>query len=246
METTFPRTRTLQRGTQGHESDGSDWDMPQVEWKKVTPLRRNEKYQQSIAREEPQKLWSFWDLVGSERTDNIRPENMLQLEASSEWGSPQGNSPSTNVQNIVEVDLTADSTSESPEVSLVAKKERKSVQSEFRQAENWEDNNLLNLSNFFDKNLLAELTAEGTWMDRLRRVVERKDRHSFELMGPHTNPLWHQMAVVDYCIVVDGRLAVPGQLRPAVFKRVHRGHPGQEAMLDVSQYLWWPTCTRIL
>ena len=78
-------------------------------------------------------------------------------------------------------------------------------------------------------------------MDRLRRVIERKDKHSFELMGPCTNSLWHQMSVVDDCIVVDGRLAVPGQLRPAVLQRIHRGHPGrQEAMLDVSRYLWWP------
>ena len=60
------------------------------------------------------------------------------------------------------------------------------------------------------------------------------------MMGPYTNSLWHQMAVVDDCIVVDGRLAVPGQLRPAMLKRIHRGHPGQEAMLDVSRYLWWP------
>ena len=65
--------------------------------------------------------------MGSERTDNIRPKNMLQLEASSEWGSPQENSTTTNVPNIVEVDLTADSTSESPEVSLVANKEKNTV-----------------------------------------------------------------------------------------------------------------------
>ena len=76
-------------------------------------------------------------------------------------------------------------------------------------------------------------------MDRLRRVIERKDRHSFELMGPYTNSLWHQMSVVDDCIVIDGRLAVPGQLSPAVLNRIHRGHPGQEARLDVSRYLWW-------
>ena len=77
-------------------------------------------------------------------------------------------------------------------------------------------------------------------MDRLKRAIERKDRHSFELMGPYTNSFWHQMTVVDDCIVVDGRLAVPRQLCPAVLKRIHRGHPGQEAMLDVSRYLWWP------
>ena len=178
--------------------------------------------------------------MGSERTDNVRPENMLQLEASSEWESPQRNTTSTNVPNVIEVDLTADTTSESPEVSSVASKARKSQQNEFRQAENREDNNLLNLSKLFDRNLLAELTTEDTWMDRLRRVIERKDRRSFELMGPYTNSLWHQMSVVDDCIVVDGRLVVPGQLRPAVLKRIHRGHPGQKAMLDVSKYLWWP------
>ena len=92
----------------------------------------------------------------------------------------------------------------------------------------------------FDRNLLAELTTDDTWMDRLRRVIERKDRNSFEMMGPYTNSLWHQMAVVDDCIIVDRRLAVPGQLRPAVLQRIHRGHPGQEAMWDVSRYLRWP------
>ena len=48
------------------------------------------------------------------------------------------------------------------------------------------------------------------------------------------------MAVQDDCILVNNRLAVPVQLRPAVLKRIHRGHPGQEAMLGASQYLWWP------
>ena len=36
-ETTFHRTRTVQRGTTGNESESSDSDMPQVEWRKVTP-----------------------------------------------------------------------------------------------------------------------------------------------------------------------------------------------------------------
>ena len=102
------------------------------------------------------------------------------------------------------------------------------------------ENSLDNLTKLFDRSLLAELTSEDAWMDRLWRVIKRNDRHSFELMGPYTNPLWHQLSVVDDCILVDNRLAVPGQLRQAVLKRIHRGHPGQEAMLDVSKYLWWP------
>ena len=97
-----------------------------------------------------------------------------------------------------------------------------------------------NEEKLFDRSLLAELTTQDTWMDRLRRVIEHNDRHSFKLMGTYTNLLWHQMSVVDDCIIVDGRLAVPGQLRLAVLKRIHRGHLGQEAMLQVSKYLWRP------
>ena len=70
-------------------------------------------------------------------------------------------------------------------------------------------------------------------MDRLCRVFERNDRHSFEPMG-------NQLSVVDDCILVDNRLVVPCQLRPAVLKKIRQGHPVQEAMLNVSHYLWWP------
>ena len=102
------------------------------------------------------------------------------------------------------------------------------------------EDTLDNLSNNFDKSLLAELTSEDTQMDRLRRVIERGDKPGFELVGPYTNPLWSQMAVQDDCTLLDNRLAIPVQLRQAVLKRIHRGHLGQESMLGVSRYLWWP------
>ena len=110
----------------------------------------------------------------------------------------------------------------------------------FRQPELIKEESLDNLIKLFDGSLLAELITEDPWMDRLRRVIERNNLHSFELMGSYTNPLWHQLSVVDDCILVDNRMAVPGQLRQAVLTRVHRGHTGQEAMLDVLRYLWWP------
>ena len=59
-------------------------------------------------------------------------------------------------------------------------------------------------------------------------------------MSPYTNQLWNQLSVVDDCILVDNRLAVLAQLRPAVMKRTHTGHPGQDAMLDASNHLWRP------
>ena len=184
--------------------------------------------------------------MGAEKSDN--PKNLLELEARTilDDRNKRDQTLETNTQRenptIIEVDLTAESPSESPEVSIIKKEKtgHNSRRISSHQKETSTEISLDNLTKLFDRSLLAELISEDAWMDRLRRVIERNDRHSFELMGPYTNPLWHQLSVVDDCILVDNRLAVPEQLRLAVLKRVHRGHPGQEAMLDVSKYLWWP------
>ena len=201
----------MEQKTNEDDWDSSDSDVLQVKWRNVDILNKRKDTEQSTSRAEPMKLMFFWDLVGSERTDKVTPEYMLEVEASMEMTSPQGNIPNANDSKTIEVVLTADTPSKSPEISLVAEKmtETKSRQDDFRQAEQLEDNNLLNLSKLFDRNLLEELTTEDTWMNRLRKVIERKDRHSFELMGRYTSSLWHQMSVVDDCIIVDGRLAAP-------------------------------------
>ena len=153
------------------------------------------------------------------------------------------------IGQVIEVDLTGNSIEEreySPEVSIVTPQQTKRVghrsrKNEYQLTEQLNaENNPLSLTKLSDKSLLAELITEDTWMDRLRRVVERTDRQGLELMGSYTNLLWHQMSVVDDCLLADNRLAVPDKLRQAVLRRLHQGHPGQEAMLEVSKYLWWP------
>ena len=153
------------------------------------------------------------------------------------------------IGQVIEWDLTADSMEDrdySPEVSVVTPQQAKRVSHRSRKTEHQLTEQLnaetgpLSLTKLFDKSLLAELVSEDTWMDRLRRVVERNDRQGFELMGPYTNPLWHQISVVDDCLLVDNRLAVPDKLRQAVLRRLHQGHTAQERMLEVSNYLWWP------
>ena len=90
------KTRTVQKGATGNECESSDSDIPQVEWQKVTPKKRKDRNQPTLSGEEPGKLMSFWDLVGSERNDRVKPENMLQLQASTELISPRGDSTSAN------------------------------------------------------------------------------------------------------------------------------------------------------
>ena len=251
-ETTFSRTRMVKRGAacSRQESDDSDSDIPQVEWrpvrKTIKPRGLKEIQSGNVTGSSGTTLMSFWDLLGAERPDN--PKSLIELEARTALvdcnrgdQSSQLNTRSEFPQ-IIEVDLTAESPSESPEVSMIKKEKTCHDSRKGKPDQNnvRTDISLDNLNKLFDRSLLAELISEDAWMDRLRRVIERNDRYSFELMGPYTNPLWHQLSVVDDCILVDNRLAVPEQLRLAVLKRIHRGHPGQEAMLDVSKYLWWP------
>ena len=73
-------------------------------------------------------------------------------------------------------------------------------------------------------------------MDRLRQVIERETNKD----GPYTNPLWSKMVVKEDCLMLNNNFAVPLQLRQVVLKQIHRCNLGQEVMLGVSQYLWWP------
>ena len=262
VTTTFHRTRMIRP----HISESEDSDLEQTtqaRWylpntqsgqststaQTVSPGKRGPS--SSTVSTAQSKIVSFWELVGSGRSTEP-PFAAMELEAISGIQNPKPPGLSTSgyeaeVGQIVEVDLTLDSDdrdySSGTETCVITpqKTRHNSRKSEYKRGEQlMETDNPLSLDKLFDKSLLAELVSEDTWMDRLRRVVERNDRHGFELMGPYTNPLWHQMSVVDDCLLVDNRLAVPEKLRQAVLRRLHQGHPGQEAMLEVSNYLWWP------
>ena len=45
-------------------------------------------------------------------------------------------------------------------------------------------------------------------------------------------------------LLIDNRIAVPECLRGAVLNWLHRGHPGQQKMIDAASYIWWPKMNR--
>ena len=237
---TVQRTRKIIRGGRKNR-DSSDSETRQAQRVKWSL----EPEQQRIA---DQRLLSFWQLIGGE--NNVQENRELVADTQEvrdnleDESSPTSSKPIASTErklsevNVIEVDLTTTEEAESEEEVCSIQPPKGLGKSRLQKQQQVET--LDNLAKLFDKNLLAELTTENTWMDRLRRVVERRDKQGFELMGPYTNPLWSQMAVQDDCILVNNRLAVPVQLRQAVLKRIHRGHPGQEAMLGAAQYLWWP------
>ena len=84
-ETTFSRTRMVKRGAacSRQESDDSDSDIPQVEWrpvrKTIKPRGLKEIQSGNVTGSSGATLMSFWDLLGAERPDN--PKCLIELEA---------------------------------------------------------------------------------------------------------------------------------------------------------------------
>ena len=65
-ETTFSRTRMLKKGAcSGQDSDTSDSDLPQVEWRTVKRSIKPKGHKEiTSANSAETKLISFWDLMG--------------------------------------------------------------------------------------------------------------------------------------------------------------------------------------
>ena len=102
----------------------------------------------------------------------------------------------------------------------------------------------MGLPGLFDADLLAELTVEDRFLGPMKRAIINKDITSFNELGAYMAQFWPKAAVVNNCVVIDNKLAIPEPLRPAVLARLHRSHPGQEAMMAASEYLWWPFMKR--
>ena len=187
---TLQRTRKIIRGGRKNRdsSDSETRNPSRVKWQ----------LQPEEQREVDKRLLLFWQLIGGET--NIPGSINRELVANTEETRDipefsQGlisitpatpNERRLSEVQVIEVDLTTaeDIESDQEVCAIEPPKPYSKPKLQKQQQEETPDN----LSKLFDKSLLAEVTTEDTWMDRLRRVVERGDKQGFELMGPYTNP----------------------------------------------------------
>ena len=145
-ETTFQRTRTIQRTPNRSDSEISDAEViPQVEWhsmnRQIWTNPKNSGESTSTAETAQPTIVSFWQLIGSERSDDPRP--VIELEANSLMHSPKSprqntSGDETETGQIIEVDLTVDSIDDreyGSEVSVVTPKQTKRVSHRSRKYE---------------------------------------------------------------------------------------------------------------
>ena len=103
---------------------------------------------------------------------------------------------------------------------------------------------LTGLVGILDSDVLSELTDEDASLCLMKRAIINRDYEGFCRIDSYIKSFWHCAAVVDGCIVVDNRIAIPMCLRKPLLSRLHRSHAGQLAMVDAAQYIWWPRMHR--
>ena len=100
------------------------------------------------------------------------------------------------------------------------------------------------LSDLLDAGLLGELTTEVSKLGPLRKCILAKDSEGFKRLWNYIARFWQESAVINDCVIIDNRVAIPFCLRKAVLNRLHGTHPGQEAMIDAAVYIWRPRMHR--
>ena len=144
-ETAFQRTRTIQRTPNRSDSEDSDKEvLPQVEWnsmnRQIWTNTENNGQSASTAETAQPSIVSFWELMGSEKSDDRR--SVIELEANSLMQSPKSprqnaSGEETKTGQIIEVDLTVDSIDDrdGSEVSVVTPQQTKRVSHRSRKHE---------------------------------------------------------------------------------------------------------------
>ena len=84
---------------------------------------------------------------------------------------------------------------------------------------------IVGLPSLFDVGLLAELTDEDEFLGPMKRAILDNDVQSFSKQGVYISQFWPITSVVDNCILIDNKLAIPFKLRSAILARLHQSHP---------------------
>ena len=87
--------------------------------------------------------------------------------------------------------------------------------------------------------------AAATKKDRnLRPLINFVKKRDWEAIKASYGQYWfnnrNRLHVREDCLLIDGRIVIPTQLRQIVLDSLHLTHPGSAAMWDLSHHVWFP------
>ena len=99
---------------------------------------------------------------------------------------------------------------------------------------------LKNLYKVFGEKIIAKATKTNTQSKNLFHIIEKKDWDNLR----HFSRYWHSLkrdliTTESSCILYDGKLFIPKQLRKLIMNSIHRNHPGQSGMMHLANLIWF-------
>ena len=97
----------------------------------------------------------------------------------------------------------------------------------------------------FGENFIAEATRNDQQSRNLFQIIEEKNWDALK----HFSRYWHSLkrdlsTTLTGCILYDGNLYIPTQLRKLVMNSIHRNHQGQSGMMHLANLIWFPRIQR--
>ena len=104
---------------------------------------------------------------------------------------------------------------------------------------------LKNLYKVFGEDFIAEATKADTQSRSLYQIIEDKDWNTLKLFSRYWHSLKRNLGTTQSgCILYDGKLFIPTQLRKLIMNSVHRKHPGQSGMMHPANLILFPRIHR--
>ena len=104
---------------------------------------------------------------------------------------------------------------------------------------------LKNLHQVLGEEFIAEATKADPQSRSLQQIIQDKDWTTLK----HFSRYWHSLkrdlgVTPSGCIIYDGKLFIPTQLRKPIMNSIHKKHPGQSGMMHLANLIWFPRIHR--
>ena len=104
---------------------------------------------------------------------------------------------------------------------------------------------LKQLYRVFGENFIAEATRSDPQSKNLFQIIDEKNWDTLKFFSRYWHSLKSDLSTTPTgCILYNGKLFIPTQLRKFFMNSIHRNHPGQSGMMHLANLIWFPRIHR--
>ena len=96
------------------------------------------------------------------------------------------------------------------------------------------------LSKIFSSTLLASLKTKDAILKEIRDCILTKNEDRCKHISPYIHSFWKDLHVMNGCVCIDDKIALPHAIKDAYVDAIHATHSGTWGVTDMATHAWWP------